>query len=59
MGRARPLQYEPTIELWGYVVQTFHGDNLYGMFFFREEDAANLAAKSISQAMELCGGKVK
>jgi hypothetical protein len=42
-----------------YVVQTFQDGNLYGMFFFRDADAANLVAKSISQAIQLCGGKVK
>jgi hypothetical protein len=42
-----------------YVVQTFQDGTLYGMFFFRDQDAANLVAKSISQAIQLCGGKLK
>jgi hypothetical protein len=42
-----------------YVVQTFKDGTLYGMFFFRDQDAANLVAKSIGQAIQLCGGKLK
>ena len=41
-----------------YIVQTFQGGNLSGIFFFRDEGTANRVAESISQAIRLCGGNV-
>ena len=40
-----------------YIVQSFQSNSLAGMFFFRKPETANVVAKAMSRAIELCGGK--
>jgi hypothetical protein len=58
-ARAGVTGWKGTIKPESYAIQTFQNNDLYGMFFFRDEDSAKLVAKSITQAIQLCGGKVK
>jgi hypothetical protein len=55
--RAGVKQWTGTISPESYIVQTFQSGILAGMFFFRDQEPANLVAKDISLAVELCGGR--
>ena len=50
-------QWTGTISPENYIVQAFQSGSLVSMFFFREQEMANLVAKDFSQVVELCGGK--
>jgi len=50
-------QWTGTISPESYIVQAFQSGGLVGMFFFRDQETANLVAKDISRVVELCGGR--
>ena len=56
-ARAGVTQWKGKITPESYIVQAFQSDALSGMFFFREQETANLVAKNISRVIESCGGK--
>lgn len=55
--QAGVTQWTGKISPESYIVQAFQSGALEGMFFFRDQETANLAAKDISRAVELCGGR--
>lgn len=58
-ARSGVTGWKGTIKPESYAVQAFQGASLDGMFFFRDEESANLVAKSLGQAVQLCGGQLK
>ena len=50
-------QWTGKISPESYMIQALQSGNLAGLLFFREQDTANVAAKNIGRAMELCRGK--
>jgi hypothetical protein len=58
-ARAGITAWKGTIKPENYVVQMFQKGQLYGMFFFRDEDSAKLVATTVNQVIQLCGAKVR
>jgi hypothetical protein len=58
-AQAGVTQWKGNISPESYIIQAFQSGNLSGVFFFREQETANLVAKNISHVIELCGGKKK
>lgn len=56
-ARAGVTEWKGSVAPESYVLQTFQSGTLTGVFFFRDQETANLVAKNISRAVELCGGK--
>jgi len=57
--RAGITAWKGTIKPENYVVQMSQKGELYGMFFFRDEDSAKLVAASVNQVIQPCGAKVQ
>jgi hypothetical protein len=57
--RAGITAWKGTIKPENYVVQMFKKGDLYGMFFFRDEESAQLVATSVNQVIRLCSAKAK